>query len=280
MATETINLRLKLLNLIRKGKRAIWHFNLFESVPPSQDESILRQQRLSTSLFIILFVVFLIILTIYTSQVTALQSITINNPSYSLYMQLYTQYPNTLTCPCTRISVPYKNYVQLNASYHEVCTSSFVEDKWINLLLSSQITIFASTEFRFTGPAFFQALASFCRLTQKLIENELNNFANTLFITADVMPEDLFMEQILATTDSFISHMETNFMNLISSSQLLTNANGLTSGFFTNFDYNVMPVYGNYLQAAPTAHIFPDSNCACFQGNKCKSPVVITSTGN
>jgi hypothetical protein len=279
MAATITNGRLNVVGLINEAKEAIRNLNLFRSIPPVQDALKLRKQLFSTRLFLLLFIISLITFTIYTSQVTIIRRVTVQNPSYSSYKQLFAQYSHTLSCPCTTISIPQKEFLQLNASYHTVCSSKFVQQQWMNLLSRSQTTSIASFEFRYTGASFFQMLASFCLLSKQLIDDELLTFADTPFITADVMPADRLMEQSQASISLLISNMETGFMRLISLVDLSTNTDGLVSGLFTNVNYRILPFDSYWSQVAPTPHTFEETNCTCFRGNTCIMSAYITVDG-
>jgi hypothetical protein len=279
MAAAIINVRLKIMSLVDKGRNAFWNLNLFQSVPPTQDRLKLRKQHFSTRLFLFLFIFCLIIFTIYTSQVAIDQSIPVENPSYSRYTQLFDQYPKTLICPCTTIAIPNKDFLELNASYHEVCSSIFVQDQWIDVLIRSQITKFASIEFRHTGTGLFQMLTSLCEQAKQMIDDELLTFGDTPFITANVMSSDLFSEQTIASVDLLISSLQNNFMSLLSLIRFTTTADGLVSGFLTNVDYRIGPhdEYRSVGIASPRT--FQDNNCTCLETTSCTSRAFITSNG-
>jgi hypothetical protein len=279
MAAAIINVRLKIMNLVDKGRNAFWNLNLFQSVPPTQDPLKLRKQHFSTRLFLFLFIFSLIIFTIYTSQVAVDQPRTVENPSYSLYTQLFAEYPKTLTCPCTTIAIPNKDFLELNASYHEVCSSIFVQDQWIDFLIRSQIRPFASIEFRYTGIGLFQMLTSLCEQAKQMIDDELLTFADTPFITANVVSSDLFSEQTIASVDLLISSLQNNFMNLLSLINFTTTADVLVSGFLTNVDYRIGPHDQYWFKLHPVPHIFQDSNCTCLETPSCISRAFITSDG-
>jgi hypothetical protein len=279
MAAATSNTRLKFVALVDKAKKFIWNLNLFQSVPPTQDALKLRKQLFSTRLFLLLFILCLIVLITYTSQVPVIQLVTVKNPSYSNYTQLFSQHPHTLSCPCTSIAIPRKTFLQLNVSYHEVCSSTFVQDKWISFLAPPDGFDHVSIEFHYTGEPLFRMLASLCNLTKQLIDNELLTFASTSLITAGVMSNDTFTEQSLASIDLLISNTETSFIRLISLFRITTTVDGLASGLLTNVDYRIFPLDSYWSQAAPLPHTFQEINCTCFQATTCTTPAFVTSDG-
>jgi len=279
MAVATTNIQFKIKDLFNKGKNFIWNLNLFVSTPPTQDALTLRKQHFSTRLLLLLFIFCLIIFTTYTSQVFIYQTIRINNPSYSLYKELFDKYSYKLSCPCTTIAILNKNFLQINVSYHEFCSSIFYPPRWSDQISRSKISNLLSIEFRGTGAAFFQMLSVISTLAGRLVGDELLDFANASFISANVMPFDIFNEQVMSSVDLLISNLENNFMSLISLIRTATNANGDTSGLLTNFDYTNLPFNEVHFQAAPTPRTFLDTNCTCFGTTVCIIPAFITSDG-
>jgi hypothetical protein len=278
MAT-TVGTRLRLIDLVHKAKKAIWNFNLFSSIPPATDALTLRKQRLSTRLFFLIFTFCLVILIVYTAQVSVIRSVTIKNPSSSEYTRLFAVYRKTLSCPCTTIAIPYKYFLQVNVLYHPVCSSDFVQERWINLLFQSRSTQNTSVEFGHTGGPLFQLLATFCRLAKQTVDDELAIVGNTTFVTAETVSTDIFTQQAGTFLDLTISSLENSFMRSLSLIRETTSSNGLASGLLTNFDYNFVLYNPSVTMLAPSPRMFVESNCTCFTKTTCISPAFITSDG-
>ena len=107
---------------------------MFPSIPPTTDEHELRNQRLSTRLFIVCLFLSLAILVSYTSLVKITKTINIKEPTLAQYSQLYTTYSQTLTCPCTQISINYDKFLHISYTLHQVCNSVFVTQNWFYYL--------------------------------------------------------------------------------------------------------------------------------------------------
>ena len=110
------------------------NLNLFPSIPPTTDEHELRNQRLSTRLFIVCLFISLAILVSYTSLVKITKTINIKEPTLAHYSQLYTTHSQTLTCPCTQISINYGKFLHISYTLHQVCNSVFVTQNWFYYL--------------------------------------------------------------------------------------------------------------------------------------------------
>jgi hypothetical protein len=60
-------------------------------------------------------------------------------------------------CPCTELSVSYENIIDLEPTYHQICSSDFVSPIWIeglNEIVFLSIGNFYYADFRFSGPIF------------------------------------------------------------------------------------------------------------------------------
>ena len=109
--------------------------NLFPSTDPMANQPHqLRNQIISTRLFIFSLLVSLAILLIYTSTVTIDRIRILEQPTLDQYMQLIERHPQSLACPCTHISINHHQFLQLNYSLHQVCSSAFVSEEWLDYL--------------------------------------------------------------------------------------------------------------------------------------------------
>ncbi|CAF1689202.1 unnamed protein product, partial [Adineta ricciae] len=161
---------------------------MFPSTPPSTDGYHLRNQRIATRLFIFLLMLSLYILVTYTSLISVVETITVLNPSLTKYSKLYSEHPQRLTCPCSKVSVNYGTFLQLDYVLHHVCNSDFVTSNWIEYIRKSReiapgpVSVY---DFLATGPRTFQALSAFCRLVDEIISNRLVQFYSNQFVTAN-----------------------------------------------------------------------------------------------
>ena len=94
-------------------KVTINDFNLFPSVQPTIDQNEIKTQKISTKLFCILLVLIITILLLYTSLIRVVKTVTINDPTVDKYVELYDQYSQTLSCPCTKILINYEDILEI-----------------------------------------------------------------------------------------------------------------------------------------------------------------------
>ncbi|CAF4621706.1 unnamed protein product [Rotaria sp. Silwood1] len=252
-------------SLFSKFKRNLLALNMYQSVPPSINEFEVQNERLSTRLFIILSIILTTALLGYISLISITKIANVKAPTFKKYSQLYSIHSKTLTCPCTTISINYKKFLHLNYTFHQVCSSIFVTDHWINYIdgRSGKETV-SVDDFRWSGTNTFRALRAFCESTNKSISESVAQSYSNQYVSAMVTPSHLFESQIQSIVDQFIS-LTTN--DLLSSLQIIrdtSQANGLWS--IAGVQYSLhKPVNVEYL----TLKVRDYFGCACDYSAKC-----------
>ncbi|CAF1453467.1 unnamed protein product [Adineta steineri] len=209
----------------------------------------------------------LFILLLYTSLINVTQTININAPTVIQYSQLYASYPQTLTCPCTKISITYDKFLHFQYTFHPVCNSVFVTNQWFDYLFKSYQNIIVSVfDFRATSTATFQALNSFCELVNQTIVNRLVQFYASDYISASVISSQIFQVQ----TESLISDLKQTITNdftlSFSTIRKTTQSNALLTGQLTNY-------YLYQSSSSILTFTYPQSygNCSCGSSATCIS---------
>jgi hypothetical protein len=77
--------------------------------------------------------------------------VTISNITPSLFEQLHLNYGQTLSCPCSTISVPYEAFVANTILSDPICTSIFVRRQWIEALYLDDASAYVENDFRVTA---------------------------------------------------------------------------------------------------------------------------------
>jgi hypothetical protein len=220
-----------------KIKRYISTFNVFPSVPPTTDAYELQNERISTRLFIILLTIILTILLLYTSLVSVTKTVNTKNPALAEYSELYAAYSQTLTCPCTTISINYEEFLHVDYSFHQVCNSIFVTKNWIDFLatLNEDGTVYPK-DFRWTGTYTFQGLSAFCDLINTTISDSLIRFYSSQYVGISVIPLESFHLQAQSLIDQFILSTTNAFLLSLSMIRGIIQGNALLSALHTNYD--------------------------------------------
>ena len=220
---------------IWRGRMEIYRFNLFASNPPTTDVVFLRHQLLSTRVFVSLCVTSLIALLIYISILPVIKTTTINAPTVGQYIQLYERHSQTLSCPCSHITTNYKDLFNISYTFHPVCHSDFVTDKWANYLLEAWSThIVDVVDFRATSVLTFRALSSICALLNDTIANSLGRFYGIQLVNTDAIPIRLFQSQMSSQVDYFKSSTVKEFLSSLQLIRDTTQSNFLFSAAQTN----------------------------------------------
>ena len=226
----------RLVILWQKLKDALQKLNLFKSIPPSIDEHQLRNEIISTRLFIFLLIVSLVILLFYTSVITVKKTVNIDAPSLEQYTQLYSTYSQTLMCPCSKISIDYGQILRVNYTLHQVCESIFVTQNWIDYIFNfrRQDTVDIK-DFINMWIGAFQALSGFCELINQTIADSLHQFYLAQYVSASVTSSELFQSQTEAFISQFRSMTTNRFLLSLFMVRNLTQSNGILSSRLTNY---------------------------------------------
>ncbi|CAF1660287.1 unnamed protein product, partial [Adineta ricciae] len=255
-------------SLFTKLKLYIATFNMFPSIPPSTSNYVLQNQRISTRVFIILLATILVILSIYNSVGTITKAITVKTPTLEQYLHLYAAYPQTLTCPCTEISVEYAKFIEVYYSFHQVCTSDFIGKEWIRYVASSfTYTTVWRSDFRWTGASLFRALRTNCQLMNTTVSDNLERFYSEEYVNAFLSPPELFSSQIYALSEQFKTATISSRLLAISMMRDTTQANALYTTQLTNF--NLQGENANNMIVSESV-VYDD--CRCDISSKCVLP--------
>ncbi|CAF1504915.1 unnamed protein product [Adineta ricciae] len=256
--------------LYEKLKYSLQNFNLFPSIPPSTDQYKLRNQIISTRLFLILFILSLAILLLYTSVVKITKTVHVPVPSYEEYARLNSSYSQTLSCPCKQVSISYKAILDVNYTFHQICTSIFVSEQWINSIPKADPTSINPNDFRMSFIYRFRTLNDFCTLSNQAISNALSQFYSSQYIRSSVTLYKVFQLQIQALITEFKLFTINDFLSSISMIRETTQSNSLTSGTLSSHDLFTGPD-GSSVSTAQRTY----GNCSCAHSAQCTESTYI-----
>ena len=253
-------------NLSAEIRIYILNLNLFKD-PEKRAENDVQNQILSTRLYIVSMAASLCVLVLYTSLSYVTKTITIRQPTVNVFKQLQAQYPQTLLCPCTSISIEYKQFVSFQPTFHQICSSDFVKQSW-NDYLNSNLIMYA-LDFRISGSSFFPTLLSFCNLSFQTINRELLVFNSTKYVTRNVQRLDIFQSQSQEMVSLFKQTTTNAFLQLLSVSRQIMTGNALFSGLSTNYGYATVSDNSSYIQSLnqvffPWTYTPDDNNSSIF----------------
>jgi len=187
------------------------------------------------------------------------------------YLQLYSTYPQTLTCPCTQISINYNIFIDIQYTFHQVCSSFLITEDWFAYLSTTFAPKnFSSYDFRWRSSSIFQALNAFCGLINQTIANRLTQFYSSQYVSASVIPSQLFESQAQSLISEFILSTTNDFLLSLATIRETTQSNSLLSGQFTNmaFDTEGYVSYPNFFWET-------GNGCSCMSSPTCAYPSMI-----
>ncbi|CAF1258699.1 unnamed protein product [Adineta ricciae] len=257
----SLSLRLRYLqNLVLKQ---LMYLNLFQHYPSSERQ--IRYQCYATRVYLICMIISVIVLAFYSLMIKTNQSKTIGNPTESQYTELERQHLQSLSCPCSSISMPYSRFLTIQPEYHQVCSSDLVSDEWIEYFaVSTSNQAVLSDDFKSNADSQFQLLSMFCKQSKEIIANALELFLQTKFFSLQVIPPESFQVE----TNSFFQNWKrTTMKTYLTTIQLFETAiqnNQLSNNL--NFGMRVDPVFG---QLSMGSMIYSD--CSCRRSVTCHS---------
>ncbi|CAF4073640.1 unnamed protein product, partial [Adineta steineri] len=220
-------------NWFLEFKTKIKRINLFKDINETTEEDI-KNQKISTIIFLILFTISIVALFLYSSLTPITKTVVVEQPSLFDYQQLEEKYSNTLLCPCTSVSNEYNKFISsFTPTFNQICLSDFVSDEWLNhvnyrLFIEPQYHFVF--DFRHSAYGFFAMLRTLCVLAKQTIDDRLISFYSTILLTENTISEDIFLANIYATRDQFINASATDFIITLDSVILM----GLVSNAVIN----------------------------------------------
>ncbi|CAF1430382.1 unnamed protein product [Adineta ricciae] len=242
--------------------------SIFEN--PDDNEYQQRSNIIATRIYIITFLVTLTMIIIGLWLTPETNSLMIAYPTEEQVRTL----PHDAECPCSRLSFPYGTFVTVNGTFHPICSSDFVSDRWIQMLFSaSNATDLYSSDIRSIGNSLFQILASLCRLSEKRFQTGLDSLYTSQFISPSVLYDNLLQSMIEAyilefqLTLSFLFQSELNlFGEMMFANQLIPALDSTLSLYYYD------QIYAESTELSILERAFLEANgsyCYCTRTYSC-----------
>ena len=207
----------RVTQLFQVMKRQIIELNFFTHVPPSNNENDLRIERYITRLYLILFVVTMAILTAFTSIRPQPTVVIKQSPSLTTFIQLYNQYPLTLSCPCSEAAIKYNHFISyIKPQYHDVCSSDFISSSWINIEFASPFqSVIVIQNLAYQSQFHFQILSTLCRIANQTISESLQSFYQVQLLSTQLPSQESFRFQVESMIDQFIRTVSESYQRTL-----------------------------------------------------------------
>ena len=257
-------------------KNYILELNLFSRPPlPNIEESNYQHHtdRIATRVFLILLFFILFIFLLATVLIPQPVEVIVQRPSKIEFESL----PTDAICPCSQVSLSYSKFLFSHPSFHQVCSSDFVSLRWISsLYFDGELKSFRNGDFRATAFAFFQILASFCRLSNSIVNQSLARLNSDVFISSYAVSSNNLNAQAFAYVEQFQFDAPKSFQTQIQ----LMNSFFLGSLFLNGLQTGILPIVYWYLDQETTifsSRRTPNSLkqedgtlCNCFASFSCE----------
>ena len=191
--------------------------NLFKSRFPEPEK--ISRQIITTRIFILLLTLTSTMIGFYLFLSTHTQVIIIDNPSLDTYERLASVHGGSLTCPCSTLSIPFGDFLNISYALHQICSSDLVSSDWLEFILlydqnlpTSDASISHDGDFRTVGSSYFQLVATLCIVAQETIDKALATLLVNQFISDRVPEKSLFLEQMRSLNDSFVNSVLSDFL--------------------------------------------------------------------
>jgi hypothetical protein len=266
-----MNATARLRTLVVFIKTYLSQLNLFYT--GAQDEQTIRNERRSTRLYLLLFIFSIVILTFYYIIIPDPDTIITGSPPFRKYLTLV--HHSSLECPCSKISVEYDQFTQIEPFYHELCQSDFISNDWINhlsTLYEQSWNNSIPSDFRRIALFQFQTIRSLCHLANETIENDLESFKKKVFIQSQLVSSEQFQMQINSFIAEFVNSTPKMFLRTLqfvqntTAQSLLMTGGPMTSvtprkNFFSGFELASFPF-------TEIEYTFSDGfTCTCSSSN-------------
>ncbi|CAF1550530.1 unnamed protein product [Adineta steineri] len=195
--------------------------------------------QLTTRLYIVLLIIGLAILILYSVVKPPVKTETIEKPSFDVYERLIQDYKDTLRCPCTFISSTYDQYITMKPKFHQICTSSFVLNKWRHIRDPS---IYAKKDYRLFLLSHLHFLTGLCNQSIQSVDASVYQFLSSLFITPELLSKVDFNKRIDLRIEQSKESAPRMFTHLLRLLRDTNHGNAIISSFGTNFEY-IDPFY-------------------------------------
>ncbi|CAF0868541.1 unnamed protein product [Adineta steineri] len=267
--TPRISFKNRLYQFKETIQKKLIELNIFKHSSNTDRQTEFR--RYATRLYIFLLIGLMIIITIHVFLQKSFQSKTISYPTESQFIQLQKKYPQSLSCPCSSITISYSNFTIIQPQYHQLCRSDFISERWIHYLTETVNIIEINVhDYRVISAGYFQLLSLFCKRAEESIVNALEIFLRTEFASSQVIAQESFENQLNSSIEDWKLSTTNTFKRTIQLIQRIYQGNQLISSIHTG---------GLLVDENSEVYVYPETHkgCNCILSPSCYSTVAIYS---
>jgi hypothetical protein len=205
------------------------------------------------------------------------KSETVQSPKQSVYKKLERNYGDTLQCPCRNIAINYGTFVKTIPSFHQVCSSNFVEQLWIDFVFGHKTIFIWPMDVRTSLSSMWQLIAAFCNNAMNMMDDALDKFAHQSFVTSTLLSEELLRTKTQGALDFLRQTTSGSLLLSRTAVHEITQANGFMTGLSTNYIANSESdnhEFSDIIIRSTTKYILKGSTipCSCLKNGSCPMP--------
>lgn len=241
----------------------------------SSSAETLSLELLATRIYIFTLVIILLCVSVVCSLLVRTSNITEYLPSSATFLYLQKQYPNTLQCPCSKIGITYGTFVNTHIDFHQVYSSDFITQSWIDLVFADRnISNSVTDDIQAMLSFFWQSIAGFCNICNKTWITTSAKFNRSTIFSLNAFSIEYLQAQSETKLAADIALAQTTLTHNLLAFQYSTAANGFVSALSTNFYLPYIPEHQRYnkkLKMLPRTF----KNCSCLSAGGCQRPVFV-----
>ena len=258
---------------------SIRFLNLFRSQSTNQAD--LNLQYIHTRAYLLVLIACLSILLFYSSIIERSGTRTVPFPSPSDYEHLLGVYPDNLNCPCTRIAIPYSDFVtQLRVtSFHQACNLTVLKNILTVGQFQSYIGYSDPDNFYTWQNIFYNGVNRLCQLASDYVGNNTQIFLSSPMLTYQMIPRSMFKDEVNTTVDRFQRTLPITFAQTLDLLRAMVRGNALIAIFSANWNTFVVDNTASF-RSEQVVHTRADTNatCSCATDRFCSKPTVSKDT--
>lgn len=196
----------------------------------------IRKQKLWTRVYVISVIIIFGLIASYTKFSTDQIIKVVDKPNEASYTNLVQLNLDKLTCPCSRISVKHREFINITTMFHEICTATTNDLNWTSIsVMFTQYAIIRYTDMRTRDAAYFSFIISLCNISMETIGNSVDQFLDETVISAQAMTRNQFDNRINSTINVFRRKTVREFYRVFELLRSVDHGNGLMSVYFLNW---------------------------------------------
>ena len=262
--------------LVQRLWQSFLQLNLYQK--SSSDASSAPKERIATRIYICLLAFAVLIITIVAASLIRTQEKTEYSPRQTRFSYLANKHPDTIFCPCSTIGISYDTFVATHARFHQVCSSQFVQQAWIDkIFIQLNDTSFSLDDVRITLSFFWQVIAGLCNISHTAWSQIVSAFNASHTFSPVAVTEQAIRSQVQIALENAIYSAQITLARDLLGIRRIISGNQVVSALATNF-YPRYPPNGTLsatsLKLSPRIY----DNCSCLRSQGCPHPATINDT--